>query len=113
MRSRVLLLAAMCVGYFLVLLDVTLVNVALPSIAEDLGTTISGLQGVATGYTVALALLLLPSGVVGDRIGHRSVVLAGLAVLAVSSCGCGLASSTAVLVAARVAQGAGAALLLP
>jgi DHA2 family methylenomycin A resistance protein-like MFS transporter len=113
LRSRSWLLVVMCVGYFLVLLDVTVVNVALPSVAQDLGTTVPGLQGVATGYAIALALLILPSGAAGDRLGHRSVVLAGLALLAIGSCAGGMAPSTGVLVVARVVQGAGAALLLP
>ena len=113
MSARHLLLVVMCVGYFLVLLDVTVVNVALPTISRDLGSSVAGLQGVVIGYTVALALLLLPSGAVGDRIGHRPVVLAGLAVVGAGSLGCALAPTTAVLVAARVVQGLGAAVLLP
>jgi DHA2 family methylenomycin A resistance protein-like MFS transporter len=113
MPSRRLLLVVMCVGYFLVLLDVTVVNVALPTIADDLGASVAGLQGVVVGYTVALAALLLPAGTLGDRVGHRPVVLAGLAVVGLGSLGCGLAPTTAVLVAARVVQGVGAAVLLP
>jgi len=113
MPSRRLLLVVMCVGYFLVLLDVTVVNVALPTISRDLGASVHGLQGVVVGYTVALAALLLPAGTLGDRIGHRPVVLVGLAVVGVGSLGCGLAPSTTLLVAARVLQGVGAAVLLP
>ena len=108
-----MLLVVMCVGYFLVLLDVTVVNVALPSIADDLGTSVSGLQAVVVGYTVALAVLLLPAGTHGDRVGHRPVVIAGLAIVGVGSLGCGLAPTTQLLVAARVVQGLGAAVLLP
>jgi DHA2 family methylenomycin A resistance protein-like MFS transporter len=68
---------------------------------------------VVVGYTVALAALLLPSGAVGDRVGHRPVVLAGLAIVGLGSLGCGVATTTALLVMARVVQGAGAAVLLP
>ncbi|MGY2702808.1 MFS transporter [Nocardioides sp. HB32] len=111
-RSRVVLVAV-CAGYFLVLLDVTVVNVALPSLADDLGTGTAGLQWVVDGYAVALASLLLVGGTLGDVLGHRGVVLAGLAAFGLASVGCGIAPSTAALVAARVVQGAGAALLLP
>ncbi len=103
----------MCAGYFLVLLDVTVVNVALPRIGSGLHTDIGGLQWVVDGYALALAALMLTSGTAGDRYGHRRVVLAGLAVFGAGSLGCGLAPDVAVLVAARVVQGVGAALLLP
>ncbi|PTM85730.1 DHA2 family methylenomycin A resistance protein-like MFS transporter [Streptomyces sp. VMFN-G11Ma] len=103
----------MCTGYFLVLLDVTVVNVALPGIGSDLGTDVGGLQWVVDGYALALAALMLTSGTAGDLYGHRRVVLGGLAVFGVGSLVCGLAPSVGVLVAARVVQGVGAALLLP
>ena len=106
-------LTVMCVGYFLVLLDVTVVNVALPGIGAGLGVGVTGLQWVVDGYAVALAGLLLAGGTIGDRRGHRSVVLTGLALFAVASLCCGIAPGIVPLVAARVAQGAGAALLLP
>jgi DHA2 family methylenomycin A resistance protein-like MFS transporter len=103
----------MCAGYFLVLLDVTVVNVALPRVGSGLHTDIGGLQWVVDGYALALAALMLTSGTAGDRYGHRRVVLAGLAVFGAGSLACGLAPDVAVLVAARVVQGVGAALLLP
>jgi DHA2 family methylenomycin A resistance protein-like MFS transporter len=103
----------MCAGYFLVLLDVTIVNVALPSIRTGLHAGVAGLQWVVDGYAVALAALMLAAGTAGDVYGHRRVVLAGLALFGVASLGCGVAPTTAALVAARVAQGVGAALLLP
>jgi DHA2 family methylenomycin A resistance protein-like MFS transporter len=106
-------LAVMCVGYFLVLLDVTIVNVALPSIASGVGASVSGLQWVVDGYALALATLMLAGGTIGDLRGHRRIVLGGLAVFGVGSLACGVAPSTTVLVAARIVQGAGAALLLP
>jgi DHA2 family methylenomycin A resistance protein-like MFS transporter len=113
MPTRRLLLVVMCVGYFLVLLDVTVVNVALPAVARDLGASVPGLQGVVVGYTVALAALLLPAGAHGDRVGLRPMVLAGLAVVGLGSLACAVAQTTGTLVAARVLQGAGAAVLLP
>jgi DHA2 family methylenomycin A resistance protein-like MFS transporter len=108
-----MVLLVMCVGYFLVLLDVTVVNVALPHIGAGLHASVSGLQWVVDGYAIALAALMLAGGTIGDLYGHKRVVLAGLAVFGAGSAGCGLAPSVGVLVAARVVQGVGAALLLP
>ena len=112
-RQRTLTLIVMCVGMFLVLLDVTIVNVALPSLRADLGAGVSELQWIVDGYAVAIAALMLPCGDLGDRIGHKRVVLAGLAAFGAGSLMAGLAPGPAVLVAARVVQGCGAALLLP
>ncbi|MFF8905701.1 MFS transporter [Streptomyces olivaceoviridis] len=106
-------LVVMCAGYFLVLLDVTIVNVALPAIGSGLGTDVGGLQWVVDGYALALASSMLTSGTAGDRYGHKRVVLAGLAVFGAGSLGCGLAPDVPLLVTARVVQGTGAALLLP
>jgi DHA2 family methylenomycin A resistance protein-like MFS transporter len=111
--SRWVVLVVMCVGYFLVLLDVTIVNVALPSIGSDLGASVSGLQWVVDGYAIALASLMLAGGSVGDLHGHKRVVLSGLLLFGLASVARGLAPSTGALVAARVVQGVGAALLLP
>lgn len=110
---RWLMLTVMCVGYFLVLLDVTVVNVALPEIGRSLGSSAAGLQWVVDGYSLALAAFLLTGSTLGDRYGHKLVVLIGLALFAVASLACGLASSIVALVAARSVQGLGAALLLP
>jgi MFS transporter, DHA2 family, methylenomycin A resistance protein len=112
-RQRTLTLVVMCVGMFLVLLDVTIVNVALPRLRADLGAGVSELQWIVDGYAIAIAALMLPCGDLGDRHGHKRVVLAGLAAFGVGSLLAGLASGPAVLVGARVVQGCGAALLLP
>jgi DHA2 family methylenomycin A resistance protein-like MFS transporter len=106
-------LVVMCVGYFLVLLDVTIVNVALPQIGRGLGASVSGLQWVVDGYALALATLMLAGGTIGDLRGHKRVVLTGLVVFGAGSLACGIAPGVGVLVAARVVQGVGAALLLP
>lgn len=106
-------LGVLCVGYFLVLLDVTVVNVALPSIGLGLHASVSGLQWVVDAYAVALAGLLLAGSTIGDLRGHKPVVLAGLAVFVAASVVCGLAPSVVLLVVARACQGVGAALLLP
>jgi len=107
------LLVVMCVGYFLVLLDVTVVNVALPDIGGTLDTGPAGLQWVVDGYALALAGLLLVGGTVGDVYGHKRVVITGLVVFGLASLACGLAPGAGWLVGARFAQGVGAALLLP
>ena len=106
-------LVVMCAGYFLVLLDVTIVNVALPQIGSGIGARVSGLQWVVDGYALALASLMLAGGTIGDLHGHKRVVLSGLVVFGAGSLGCGAAPDVGVLVAARVVQGVGAALLLP
>jgi MFS transporter, DHA2 family, methylenomycin A resistance protein len=112
-RQRTLTLVVMCVGMFLVLLDVTIVNVALPRLHADLGANVAGLQWIVDGYAVTLAALTLPCGDFGDRHGHKRVVLAGLATFGVGSLGAGVAPEPRMLIAARVVQGVGAALLLP
>ncbi|MFB4304127.1 MFS transporter [Actinomadura sp. NTSP31] len=107
------MLAILCAGMFLVLLDVTIVNVALPGIGRALGTGLPGLQGVVDGYAVAIAGLLLGGGALGDRIGHRRMTLIGLGLFGLASLACGSAPGAGPLIAARAVQGAGAALLLP
>jgi len=106
-------LAVMCVGMFLVQLDVTVVNVALPDIRAGLGTGLAGQQWVIDAYAVVLASLLLVGGTVGDRYGHKRVVLTGMGLFGVASLACGLAPNVATLIAGRAVQGLGAALLLP
>ncbi|NKY51599.1 MFS transporter [Nocardia vermiculata] len=107
------MLTVMCAGMFLVLLDVTIVNVALPAIGRDLDAPVAALQWVVDGYVVVIAGLLLAAGTVGDRIGHRRMLLAGFAVFGAASLACAMAPTVGVLIAARVVQGVGAALLLP
>jgi DHA2 family methylenomycin A resistance protein-like MFS transporter len=111
--SRAAVLAVMCVGYFLVLLDVTVLNVAVPAIGAGLDVGVGGLQWIVNGYALALAALLLVGGALGDACGHRRVVLVGLTLFGAASAACGLALTVGVLVTARVLQGVGAALLLP
>lgn len=105
--------AALCGGYFLVLLDVTVVNVTLPSIGSELHMSGGGLAWVVDAYTVPLAALLLAAGALGDRLGHRPLVLAGFAGFGAASVVCASAPVPGVLVAGRAVQGACAALLLP
>ena len=100
-------------GMFVVTLDALVVNVALPAIGSDLGGGITGLQWVVDGYTLLFAALLLSAGALSDRIGARRAFGAGLVLFVVASAACGLAPTMGVLVAARLAQGAGAALIMP
>jgi MFS transporter, DHA2 family, methylenomycin A resistance protein len=103
-------IAALCLAYFMVILDTTIVNVALPQLSRDLGTGVTGLQWVVDAYTLTFAALLLSGGALGDRIGSRRVFEAGVAVFTLASLGCAVAPSVATLVAFRASQGAGAAL---
>jgi EmrB/QacA subfamily drug resistance transporter len=102
-------LVAVCLGTFMLLVDVTIVNVALPDMAIDLGASFAGLQWVVDVYALALAALLLLVGSVGDIVGRRRTYLAGLVLFVVASLACGLAPGEGALIAARAVQGAGAA----
>ena len=95
------------------MLDASAVNVALPSIGRDLGAGLAGLQWTLSGYTLALASLVLLGGALGDRYGRRRVFLVGVVWFAVASLGCGLAQTPGQLVGLRVLQGVGGALLTP
>lgn len=106
-------LLAAATGFALVLLDVSVVNVALEALRQEFSTGITGLQWVVNAYTLAFAALLLTSGALGDRIGARRMFLWGLTLFTLSSLLCGLANSLELLIAARLAQGIGAALLVP
>jgi DHA2 family methylenomycin A resistance protein-like MFS transporter len=106
-------LAASVLGFFVVTLDATVVNVALPSIRADLGGALTGLQWVVDGYTLMFAALLLTAGALTDRWGARTALGIGLAVFVLASVACAMAPTVAVLVAARFVQGAGAAVTMP
>ena len=106
-------MVAISAGFLMITLDATIVNVALGAIGADLGGAPSIAQWVVDGYTVAFASLLLLAGSLADRIGVRRGFVVGLAVFALSSAACASANSVAFLIAARVAQGIGAAWLMP
>ncbi len=106
-------LAAMSFALFMIMLDNTVVNVALPSIQRDLGSTISGLEWTVNGYTLTFAVLLATGGRLGDIFGRRRVFLIGVILFATSSATAGLAPDTTALVISRVIQGAGAAMMMP
>jgi DHA2 family methylenomycin A resistance protein-like MFS transporter len=106
-------LAAVCLGYFMVILDTTIVNVALPALRSDLGADVASLQWVVDGYLLMLAALVLAGGVLADRVGAHRIFQAGLGIFMVASAICGLAPDVIVLVIARLVQGIGAALSVP
>ena len=109
-RDRWLALYVLCVGFLMIVLDMTVVNVALPAIQEDLGFSQSGLAWVVNGYLIAFGGLLLLSGRLGDLLGRKSVFMAGMAIFLSASLVCGFAQSQEVLVGARFIQGIGGAL---
>jgi EmrB/QacA subfamily drug resistance transporter len=109
-RSRWIALYVLCVGMLMIVLDATVVNVALPSIQDDLGFSGSSLAWVVNAYLIAFGGLLLLAGRFGDLIGRRSVFLAGLGVFTTASLLCGMAQSQAMLVGARFLQGIGGAM---
>ncbi|MFG2641811.1 MFS transporter [Streptomyces sp. NPDC048370] len=108
-----LLLAVVLAAQFMALLDAFIVNVAAPTIRTELSASGAGLQLVVAGYTIAYAVLLITGARLGDRLGHRRTYLGGLAVFTAASLACGLAADTGQLVAFRLVQGAGAALMIP
>ncbi|MFH9068231.1 MFS transporter [Streptomyces alboflavus] len=107
------LLAAVLTAQFMALLDVFIVNVAAPTIREELHASGAGLQLVIAGYTITYAVLLITGARLGERLGHRRVYLVGLAVFTAASLACGLSQSTGQLIAFRLLQGAGSAVLIP
>ena len=112
LNERVALCTVLC-GFFVVMLDTTIVNVSLPYISKDLGGTTSSLQWVVDSYTLSFAALLLTSGTACDRLGARHVYLAGLATFAIFSFLCALSTSMWALIIFRAFQGIGAAMVVP
>jgi EmrB/QacA subfamily drug resistance transporter len=110
-RRRWLALIVLCLGDLMIVLDTTIVNVALPSIREDLGFSETSLAWVVNAYLLTFGGFLLLGGRLGDLFGHRRLFLSGLALFTLASLACGLASSQAFLVAARAVQGIGGAVV--
>ena len=121
MRARILAeenrkwwtLGAVAFGLFMIMLDNTIVNVALPSIQRDLGIGISELEWVVNGYALTFAVVMLTGGKLADMFGRRLLFIIGLAVFTVASFACGMAPSADWLIGARILQGVGAALMNP
>src|SRR4026208_2597218 len=110
-RSRWLALLIVCLGDLMIVLDVTIVGVALPSTREDLGFSESSLAWVVNAYLLTFGGFLLLGGRFGDLFGHRRLFIAGIALFTAASLGCGLATSQAALIGARAVQGLGGAVV--
>src|SRR6266480_4190318 len=108
--SRWVALVVLCAGMLMIVLDATVVNVALPSIQSDLGFSQSSLAWVVNAYLIAFGGLLLLAGRLGDLIGRRRIFMVGLAVFTTASLLCGVADSQGLLIAARFVQGVGGAM---
>ena len=106
-------LGALCFALFMIMLDNTVVNVALPAIRADLGISVSELEWTVAAYALTFASLLLTGGKLGDLLGRRKIFIVGLTVFTLSSLACGLSSSAPQLISARAVQGIGAALMMP
>jgi EmrB/QacA subfamily drug resistance transporter len=106
-------LAAVAFGLFMIMLDNTIVNVALPSIERDLHMSLSSLEWVVTSYALTFAALLITGGKLGDFYGRRKMFVLGLVIFTLSSLACGLAPNSGFLIAMRAVQGAGSALMNP
>jgi EmrB/QacA subfamily drug resistance transporter len=106
-------LTAVAFGLFMIMLDNTVVNVALPSIEHDLHVSISSLEWVVTAYALTFAALLITGGKLGDLLGRRRIFIVGIAIFTLSSLACGLAPTSGFLIGARAVQGVGAALMNP
>jgi EmrB/QacA subfamily drug resistance transporter len=106
-------LGAMCFALFMIMLDNTVVNVALPSIQRDLHASISGLEWTVNGYTLSFAVLIATGGRLGDIFGRRLMFLIGVVIFSISSATAGFATESWMLVASRIVQGSGAALMMP
>jgi EmrB/QacA subfamily drug resistance transporter len=112
-RRRQLVLAAVCLSLVLVVAGTTMLTVALPDLARSLHATQSQQQWIVDAFAVALAALLLPSGVLGDRYGRRTTLLAGITLFGVTAAASTFATSASVLIGLRILSGAGAALIMP
>src|SRR5438094_6500906 len=110
-KSRWLALIIVCLGYLMIVLDVTIVGVALPSIREDLGFSEASLAWVVNAYLLTFGGFLLLAGRLGDLFGQRRVFLFGIAEFTIASLLCGLATSQTFLIVARAIQGLGAAVV--
>lgn len=112
-REKGIILLTMCFALAMVMLDNTVVNVALPTLNRELGASVSDLQWIVDGYVLIFASLLLTGGILGDRYGRKRMFLSGLAIFTTASLACGLSSTSGQLIAFRALQGIGAALLMP
>jgi EmrB/QacA subfamily drug resistance transporter len=112
-RSKWLTLGAMCFALFMMMLDNTVVNVALPTIQQKFGATTSALEWIVNGYTLSLAVLMVTMGKLGDVFGRKRVFLVGLTIFTAASFACGIAPNLGMLIFFRVLQGVGGSIMMP
>lgn len=112
-KSKHMPLVALCIGLFMVIIDVTIVNIALPNMAKNLGGGVTWLQWVVDGYALTFACLLLSAGSIADRVGAKSTYLTGLFLFVITSLACGMATNFLLLTLFRLLQGIAASLLVP
>ncbi len=112
-RTKLFTLGAICFGLFMVMLDNTVVNLALPTIQEQMGAGLSELQWIVDAFILSLAALMLTGGTLGDLYGRKRTFLSGMTVFTLASLMCALSPSIHLLIAARAVQGVGAAIMLP
>lgn len=108
-----LILTVLCIGFFIILLDTTIVNIAVPALTADLHAVLTQVLWIVNAYTLVYAGLLITGGRLGDLYGHKRLFLLGLTVFVLASAACGLATGPAMLIATRALQGVGGALLTP
>ncbi|HEX6444016.1 MAG TPA: DHA2 family efflux MFS transporter permease subunit [Streptosporangiales bacterium] len=108
-----LVLLALCLGFFMILLDTTIVNVAIPNIIDKVGTSLDEALWVVNAYVLVYAVLLITAGRLGDIVGPRTMFMAGLALFVLASAACGLSRNAGELIAARAVQGVGGAMITP
>lgn len=108
-----IVMVTLCVGFFMTILDTTIVNIAIPDILRDLGATISEVLWVMSAYILAVAVLVITAGRLGDIVGPRTVFITGMIVFTAASAACGASQEPWQLIAARAVQGVGAALITP
>jgi EmrB/QacA subfamily drug resistance transporter len=112
-HSPWLVLAVLCLGFFVILMDTTIVNIAVPALTVSLHASLDQLLWIVNAYTLAYAALLITGGRIGDLYGQKRLFLIGLSLFTLASAACGLASGPAMLITTRVLQGVGGALLTP
>src|SRR6202048_5237917 len=112
-RNPWLILLVLCFGFFMILLDTTIVNIAIPSIIDGLKASLDQILWVLNAYILVYAVLLITAGRLGDLFGQRNLFIAGLAIFTIASALCGLSQDENQPIAARVLQGVGGALLVP
>src|SRR5690348_3659037 len=112
-HSPWLVLVGLCLGFFMILLDTTIVNIAIPNMIDDLGATLDQILWVINAYILAYAVLLITAGRLGDLYGPKLLFITGLIIFTLASAACGFAQNPNQLILARIVQGVGGALLTP